>query len=323
MRHGEREDEVLAHSKLQRLPPARRFDPALTPQGHRQAQQAWKNLIEALASTNPAPKRIAIFSSPLRRVVGTAMMVSDAMPKEDCPWEFLPAGSSTHEKNSSISKPVSIPIVIWNGLCDCAAQIANMGGHRTAFRTGFVPCAATDDRLPQSFFTGRMATAWNEMKEAALHGVPDMQADLPIQFWRADTNRENVVPMTPELAVVDQVGNPTATNHEHPKEGHPIGHHLERESPIDQAIRIAFQWGCDACIIVSHREEIRELYKHRCGVRPSRKNLEYCCIGAFEISTKTQGEEALAPMTWKLHDVVPFTSISPTFVQNMINSRIP
>lgn len=329
VRHGEREDEVMDRYKRHRLPPARRFDPALTPRGHQQAQQAWKILIHSLTLVHPPPHKVAVFASPLRRVIGTAMMISDAMSSLECPWEVIvptndPNQCSGVERKSSNTS--SIPIVVWNSLCDCAAQIESMGGHRNAIRTGFITCAATPEQDPETFSESLMAATWQEMKHAAIQGAPNIVPTRPIQFWKADPTTSQIMPMTPELTIVDDGA---ATRRSLQRMGpprsqrvYPLPLVVKDDPPIDQVVRMAIQSGCDVCIVASHREEIRELYKYRCGPQTVRKQLDYCCIGAFQVMAReSANDNPTLPLEWRLHDVIPCSAMTPDIVQDMVDGR--
>ena len=115
LRHGEREDETEEYDKHQHTT-QERIDPALTLLGHRQALHAWQKILAAL----PTDKPIFVASSPLRRCMGTAMMVAAAVPP-DSPLQFvLPIKTSETLPDSADS---AIPILVMNGLGDCAAQM--------------------------------------------------------------------------------------------------------------------------------------------------------------------------------------------------------
>ena len=110
---------------------------------------------------------VCVFSSPLRRAVGTAMMLSVVNDESDTstspsssntkkttrinfivPFantsspEPSPSSSSSQSSFPSGTKSTAIPIVILNGLCNCTALAVRMGGFKNLVRTGYIHCAA-------------------------------------------------------------------------------------------------------------------------------------------------------------------------------------
>jgi Histidine phosphatase superfamily (branch 1) len=158
LRHGEREDEVplsypeeASKRELQSL--RERIDPKLTVTGYRQATAAWKQILAALNSAHAPYEsnfiRVGVVCSPMRRCVGTALMLSAAASANaKLPFSSPVVPASRIHWGWPISSPPLAPcitIVIWNGLCYCAAAIARLGGDR-AIRKGLVACAA-DTRI--------------------------------------------------------------------------------------------------------------------------------------------------------------------------------
>ncbi|KAG7374114.1 histidine phosphatase superfamily branch 1 protein [Nitzschia inconspicua] len=81
VRHGEREDEAtMMHSSYntayRKMSKQDRNDPKLTPEGHGQAFKAFENVLSVMEVSQV--KKVAVFSSPLRRSVGTVMMLATA-----------------------------------------------------------------------------------------------------------------------------------------------------------------------------------------------------------------------------------------------------
>ena len=84
VRHGERADEAVSRAYVQYLEkipkekqkhvmpmlPIDSIDPQLTAKGHLQAYQSFSQLLPALEG-----RKVAVFCSPLRRAVGTALMM--------------------------------------------------------------------------------------------------------------------------------------------------------------------------------------------------------------------------------------------------------
>jgi hypothetical protein len=220
----------------------------------------------------------------------------------------------------------AIPIVVWNSLCDCAAQIACMGGHRNAIRTGFLHCAATRENCIETFATSSMQKEWKQMikrlRATSINGIEKDDDSSPadtkshsIQFWKPNDSKE-WVPMTPELSLLgdDSEDSSTTTTKLQPPPHNmmtrkPLLSSTDREpdasssSPgVNKVVRMSIDAECDVCIIVSHREEIRDLYQ-QCGYhRHDGKNIPYCGIGLFQVEQLVEDHDDLR---WTLHGLVP------------------
>jgi len=327
LRHGEREDEVMSRQQREQMSASRRFDPALTPKGHQQAREAWVRI--SLLLDRMKPKKVAVFTSPLRRAVGTAIMISETTQEN---WKVsLPVDSKELGGQEIVEQKYAstewtgntIPIVIWNGLCDCAAQIGHSGGHRNAIETGFMSCAATQDLTPATFSESSMATTWREMMDYTRTNTSNdcsNGASSPTQFWKVSPHRwyNALVPMTPKLHLRRGIDDPTPSS-----SGSTVIHkvHDERdnESEINQVVHHALLTGCDVCIIVSHREEIRDLCTI-CFQKPhSRMHLPYCCVGIFSVSMEmSNGVTGLSQLDWRCHDVTAYQNLSEDFVEKLL-----
>jgi len=324
LRHGEREDEVMTRLQHDELSEARRFDPALTLNGHQQAREAWKNISLVLNALKP--KKVAIFTSPLRRTVGTAMMASETLQDH---WKVsLPTQSREchehHELDDENGGSFEIPIVIWNGLCDCAAQINRCGGHRNAIKTGYVSCAATEHVTPDSFSDSSMAKTWSEMRRCAMESAlvynNEAAERYPIRFWKVSPYKWNLilVPMTPKLYV--QKTNETLVGGNkysvEPCDLHVVHEGGDCEPAVDHVVRHALLTDCDVCIIVSHREQIRDHMS--VSDRRSRKaKLPYCCVGIFSVFIQSS-EESRSELHWRLHDIKPYQDLTPGLVDQLL-----
>lgn len=176
VRHGEREDEharaTTPSSCYRKMSKRDKMDPNLTPEGYGQALQAFENIVAAMMGAAQTQKRrVAVFTSPLRRSIGTAMMLSAAaatmsQSNSDSATTsssyaglkfVLPTSAvETKESNNDGSDDADcssndshnnnnncrIPIVVHNGLSHCTALVARMGGSRNLIRAGMMPCAA-------------------------------------------------------------------------------------------------------------------------------------------------------------------------------------
>ena len=326
LRHGEREDEAMTRLQRYEMSDERRFDPALTLTGYQQAREAWKNISKVL-STVVKPKKVTIFTSPLRRTVGTAMMVSATQQnywKVSLPSNSRECDEHHQELEDENGGSVEIPIVIWNGLCDCAAQISRCGGHRNAIKSGYVSCAATENVTPQTFSKSSMAKTWSEMRRCAMKSAVinnEPAGQYPIRFWKVSPCKGNLVliPMTPKLyvqegadeAVVD--GNKSSVE---PDDLHVIHEGSDCEPAVDQVVRHALLTDCDVCIIVSHREEIRDRLPTTDRESAKRK-LPYCCVGVFSIFID-HSETNRSKLNWRFHDVRPYQDLTPTLVEQIL-----
>ena len=155
VRHGEREDEAAetssSSSKVLYRKRTRedKIDPTLTKEGRRQASTAFESILSALASAKV--EKVSVFTSPLRRAIGTSMMISPSLAKvtrerinEDGDGDsdgdysgikfVLPTGINTDET----THPSNIPIVVYNGLCDCTAMVERLGGHKNLIRSNIL-----------------------------------------------------------------------------------------------------------------------------------------------------------------------------------------
>ena len=197
LRHGERKDEAIQRDmsieerKRNALLPKDfeaidSLDPSLTELGYEQAGDAWRNIISAIIHCqhqkrhkNEATRRaqITFVCSPLRRCIGTALMVVSALPIVNVDTVILnheiPTLSKYHtnkvdgnhvtkEKamststtlcrddtsfattNTSPSTPSrNVPILVLNGLATCAAAIFKFEGvTKTIQHYGYeIPCA--------------------------------------------------------------------------------------------------------------------------------------------------------------------------------------
>lgn len=317
VRHGERKDEVegwVANSWKDQI------DPPLTRKGYQQGQQAFTALYAALRSSarNGSKQRIAVFCSPLRRTVGTSMMTANSLPLQ-ANFEWMPA-----------SVDGVIPIVIVNGLCDCAAAIARTGGSRIAIRQRLIDCAAIseNDGSPHTPFMKTIACMKQQM-----HGLEAPKSAAAVQYWRlsdhvheGNSQHDNLLlPMSPLIYISGKevptinglessIPSTTATAALPSNNG--------TSSPLEDCVRLASQWGCHTCIVVTHREEIRDVAKHKCGYEPppshhnpkSRVSTPYCCIATFVARVEQEHVQ------WTFHGVFPFERFDAVRVPVVITS---
>ena len=149
LRHGEREDEAMKKSmsmeerkRYSLLPRSIRrehsMDPSLTRKGYEQASTAWQNILNSLQQRGTETK-VTIVCSPLRRCIGTALMMSNTPPNGSALldwWSLYPFWNDMKV----------VPILVMNGLCSCASAIERFDGNvLQAIQDGCdIPCAVLD-----------------------------------------------------------------------------------------------------------------------------------------------------------------------------------
>lgn len=294
LRHGERADEVAQNPRKSRGSKSRkeRMDPDLTSVGCRQAAEAFDKIMPCLRG-----KKVGVFTSPLRRTMATAAMIGMYKRVADENLDFaIPGGTSSSE---------SIPIIVVNGLSDCAAHVRAAGGAYAAVRDGYVDGAAmaANDCSIQSPIMQLMKSI-QEMSNL----------NHPVQFYK-ETGPGFV-------AMTNPIGEST-TNEESLQQqqvtssdtqgllAHPTNKELDimpaaRKRQDDfffqtlrRIVRMATANDCDVCVLVTHREGIRDLVAN---IQPGlRVSTPYCCIGRF--SAQLQDDDTVQ---WEFHDVLQY-----------------
>jgi hypothetical protein len=308
VRHGEREDEVAVrafkereekiwnaklraqkqvHGKtvrtfkqalklglIQSMEPTDTLDPLLTARGHKQAQQSFSSLINALEG-----RKVAMFCSPLRRVIGTAMMVGAVAPNKTL--SFPQPNRPDQEDNTE--KESAIPITVLNSLGDFASSISHHGGARTLVPMGALRCASMtrNNGSPSSPFVQALASMpSHECAKDSRQGA--------VQFWVRHENNGQYAPMTPPFSPSDKRTKYTQNNEPfvYPDT---IRQKTKTKCPpppnpiyaVDEAVRLTIERGCNVCVIVAHREAIRDMAEQKCDYFGDRLPTSYCCIGSF------------------------------------------
>ena len=300
LRHGEREDEALHnkfieeakqrlnrsgisahHEVIQNLvnarvhqlsPPVDTLDPLLTVDGHAQAQDSWAALADAICG-----HKVAVFTSPLRRAIGTAMMVGGAVSSTNIKWS---------RPDSTTSRKSEIAITVLNELGNFASAVYRRGGVEAFLPSASMRCADTkhNDGSPESPLV-------RSLLEMPSHRViPVGKYTIPVRFWGEASSPKSVhnhaafVPIsqsfipsakaydTTQASVMKYPQKPGNTKKGVVVPKDPIG-------AIEDAVRITVARGCDVCIVVAHREAIHDMAE-RCGAF-FRVKTPYCCIGSF------------------------------------------
>ena len=306
VRHGERADEAARKNGGSLGPRSRkeRLDPPLTENGYRQAKSAFEHILPTLAG-----KRVAVFSSPLKRAIGTAMMIGTALEEQQqTTIEFVHRTSD------------AIPIVVVNGLGDCASAVQHVGGASRAVYHRYIDCGAMDGN--DGSVNSPMRTCLREMlptaQAAASRGDNDNDAvGTPIQFLKEGYEWNSLEPMTEPLSIHEPV---TPQQQQQQQEGSATGDAQSRapasvysSSPVfrnehfiyaaNRAVLMATEASCDVCIFVSHREATRYLAWDICR-SPDMFSTPYCCVGSFATTVSTR--QGL--VQWFFRRVVPYES---------------
>mmetsp|Transcript_11875 Transcript_11875/g.18218 ORF Transcript_11875/g.18218 Transcript_11875/m.18218 type:complete len:353 (-) Transcript_11875:74-1132(-) len=301
LRHGEREDEVNLYENpedYKLLSKKEKLDPPLTSTGYDQAAEAFSKIFRTNSSQNEKPT--ALFCSPLKRTVGTALMVASAVDNKNNSHIVLPTNA---EGKSSPTN--SIPIVMMNGLCHCAARVYNIGGARVAVSKGLVDCAFNDtlaSTLPSLLRTMRQGQSLRDGQS-----LPST-----VQFWKEDSNT-SFAPMTDSFSILT---NPTMMISENNGEKQHITDD-DFHRTVNRAVFQTAQAGLNKCILVTHREGIRYFARTVCR-DTSRFSTPYCCIGKFraKIEYYTDNDTDSNSSTsykveWKFFGVTQFENFQP------------
>ncbi|VEU40466.1 unnamed protein product [Pseudo-nitzschia multistriata] len=311
VRHGERQDEAIRREfrswqaakthhrrSIERgtpaLPATDSLDPPLTARGHRQAHAAFSRLFGVLRRGD-GPRRIAVVCSPLRRAVGTALMIGtvgvdagqsgNGEPLLEFPRHRSGANSDGHDG--------AIPITVLNGLGNSAAAVSKRGGMEELVPKGFIRCAGMGsndgtDASPLARALSSMPVHRQQNEPCAQHS-----GGKPIRFWKRHEDKTGKSwlsspvskPLRPVVPDEDQRGGNDGFSY--PSRQSPRGTPLlppkNPLSAVDEAVAMAADRRCNVCIVVAHRETIRDLAAERCGYFGS-LSTPYCCVGSFGVS---------------------------------------
>mmetsp|Transcript_6950 Transcript_6950/g.20138 ORF Transcript_6950/g.20138 Transcript_6950/m.20138 type:complete len:388 (+) Transcript_6950:308-1471(+) len=353
IRHGERLDEAIWRDfKSKHKNPAKRdkkpaeppatdtFDPPLTARGHHQAHHAFARLTATLLSEehqgsdgNDKPRRrtIAVFSSPLRRVVGTALMIGTVDTRggngnvnvnvngNERALVFPPVPGDVPDDSGAI------PVTILNELANSAAAVYRHGGVEELVPKGFLRCANTrsNDGTDASPFVRALrtmpASQWMDNNDNQT-SPPDCNC-RPVQFWK----RQRDEAWSWQYAPMSEPIRPGSLGREAGTDGFSYlsvrkkrNQNRNRNSAlrmaptnrpllaVDEAVTIAADRGCNVCIVVAHRETIRDLATKRCHRFESSLEMPYGCIGSFAASVLIDSHEKVRHVhRYRFHGVWP------------------
>lgn len=305
LRHGERADEIESFDDS--LPSAPRsikesLDPPLTEEGHQQAIEAFERIIPFLKG-----KKAAIFVSPLQRTISTAAMIGMCQSSE---VEFTVIGQNEDTVESTL------PLIVLNGLSDCAAHVERVGGAFAAVRKGYIDGAAM-----AANHIGVDSTPSTPLQQllASITTLGDLVR--PIQFYKEHdggfvpmshpigcSESANLNSLQPRVATGSAV---MARDGESPVDTTPVARRASDDcfmATIKRLVRIAASRDCHVCVVVTHREGIRDLARsimrhENPHHRHPRLSTPYCCIGHFSAEIQDNADGAIK---WQLHGVVPY-----------------
>ncbi|KAG7374113.1 hypothetical protein IV203_013208 [Nitzschia inconspicua] len=173
-------------------------------------------------------------------------------------------------------------------------------------------------------------------KNVNVQQVADIAPQTSIQLWKVEEGLEigssTFVPMAPPISLGAE------TNVKGYKDGTdrtimsaPPSFDDELLKPIDRVAHATLYAGCDACIVSSHREEIRDLYKHRCGYKNVlHQEIPFGCIGVFEayledVWTKGIGSfhQPVSPIQWIFYGMFAPGQMPNDILQDIVSISQP
>lgn len=356
LRHGEREDETEDYDPSHKTK-QERADPSLTVLGHQQALGAWRKILAYV----PNDKPIMIACSPLRRCIGTAMMVAAAaVPKSNAedgtsiPQFVLPIDNAYHQGQSdddgldmASDAERTIPMLVMNGLGDCAAQMRHMGGIGKAVKAGWLACAASpgndysgpsDDSMTTPMQDSLRTIASNANSLQSRWGSSNGTPSCKLQFWRESkyhyfestptsdfsimteprTLQDHSSSMQELAAISDSAG--STTHHREsplPMPKNAPSSHESFSHAVHRAVLQTAHAGLDTCILVTHREAIRSIegdwvedFQNLEKSQQKRKlspTRTYCCVGDYKVSVAMTDKARL--LNWETQKIVPWAEL--------------
>ena len=327
VRHGERQDEAIMKEFYSRqrsvernlhrtipdppqpLPPpppphTDSLDPLLTARGHAQAHESFAKLTKTLMLSGDR-KKIAMFCSPLRRVVGTALMVG-TVPINNKMLEFpsLLYDDRSDGNDDDDDDDGTIPITILNDLGNFAAAIYKRGGMQELVPKGFIRCAASME-ANDGTATSPFARAVTSMPTGRMKVRANFKSSKPVCFWRYHKDEtissccyylpmsKPLYPGSKDEGPHDNAFSYPSTRNNNNKVSYTKNAPRPPQQPtppppnnpllsVDKAVKMTANRGYNVCVIVAHRETIRDMAE-RCNYFGS-LSMPYCCIGSFAAS---------------------------------------
>jgi hypothetical protein len=353
LRHGEREDEAMKRAmsteerkRYSLLPLSVRreksMDPALTRAGYEQANIAWKNILSAL-QRRELNSKVTIVCSPLRRCIGTALMMSplSTSSKKSANLDWWSLYPLWNDKKT-------VPILVMNGLCSCASAIERFGGDvLRAIHAGYdIPCAVTANMSQNGCGTdNRFRTEVRQMMDFAKKSCDlYMLQFLGSQMYCCDrlSGKFSYHPLTEPLPTLnddlvssprrgrDQDAIPTVkqVHCSTPPQDHQNCDCRSFLCTLNRAVQLSAANTSDAgdivLIAVTHREGIRALVDH-CKDAGEVVATPYCCIGSFTATVDTpvdighQGERH-PTIQYAFHSVLPYSDFTVDYLRSITDA---
>ena len=341
IRHGERQDEADYRDRKrnkakaagtgqglgktpteQSSPPMSDFtktkikvDPPLTLEGYLQAKGAFDRLLPMFANHG-----ISVFVSPLKRCIGTTMMMSVSAASSTI-TSTATVSNTDNTQNSNASNDGPLVLTVVNGLADPAAAIRHHGGSYHAIRQGLVDLAAMDgndcsgDTPFEQALPPLRQKAYHALGMTDAIAVDNLSADRrgpsgrPIAFMtEAATPGGKRVQLHPLFCVTDPIPNrDSTTTTTCPTRTAQARATLSQNRYLDQlsfrtkaiprnkhgntlanfvesasrAVKDTIDAGHDVCFLVSHREAMHILIQDVCRSHVQ-YSTPYCCVAFFQ-----------------------------------------
>jgi Histidine phosphatase superfamily (branch 1) len=289
IRHGERVDEVEPYDDESRRSLKECIDPHLTSLGHQQAADAFSRLIPFWRG-----KRVAFFVSPMRRTIATAAMIGSC---DMTGVEIMSIPSSQRVTST-------IPWIVMNGLSDCAANVRYLGGASAAVQLGLIDGAA----MPPNQWDPTMASSYTTTPFQNMLSEMQLIQRLPntIQFFKTNDG-QSFIPMSGPIG--NSSNDSSTSNRTTPSlvtatTPPAILNDDSFNSTMDKIVKISAAYDCSVCVVVTHREAIREMVRRYHPDPRVRVPTPYCCVGHFSASISNK-----STVNWNLHAVLPYEHI--------------
>ena len=294
IRHGERADEAGLSNDS--------LDPILTDKGIIQGSSAFKNVLEMLEGREGG---FQVFSSPLQR----AFMTAKAL-------ELLTSSSSSQE---------NVQVKIIPGLCACAAAVRHKGGFKKLRK-----CRLFAVFIHVSVII-LFALIINERRFASNNSLlPLFSHSQAPRVLRDIAKRANEISVS-HVMEPSELPKPNVTFEVISDETAKTDQFL---SACNYAVRETIRLGKQTCVIVTHREAIRDLVS-LCSsssgnkttstkTKPKKLHLPYCCVAHFVVAAKDDGGGFERTPTWKFKNVHEYEKLVKELVfEEFSSSSLP
>lgn len=274
------------------------IDPILTPYGLLQAKSTWEQLFREEAvlrekqkqnyEENKAIIRMQIFTSPLKRCIGTAMMsVAATFPESfSADHQFTPENlcfplPSTSSSGNDCSDKKSVNVVVLNGLCDANENVQLHGGAAKVVSEGLLDCAAASIFYADSAtYKGNiiddvLVRIKDEVKNETLSkGRESNEMTVPgskVQFWRED-GESDFAPMSRQESIEKDLSDVVSSEKTQSGRSRVIAsspRFPERDSfmgAVNHAAHLTAKAEAPVCVIITDLDGMKLLVKS-CGYK--------------------------------------------------------